>query len=214
MSQKRAPARTVAKRQSKGGYWIDHAEIVEDDLEWLAKGERLTLWNVHVPRGFLAQLDKLWWLDLRGGSAADVAVARGANKLRYLAVNQVRGLSDLSVVSELTNLRYLGFYGLPKVTHLPSCAALSRLERAELGQMRGLVTLAGLLEAPNLRELQFARKINVTDDDVDGIVNHPTIERFGWFAEDVPVETWVPVVERIGLPEVSYIHPEKWFSLE
>jgi hypothetical protein len=79
--------------------------------------------------------------------------------------------------------------------------------------MRGLLSLHGLLQAPRLRELELVRKINVNEADVDEIINHSTIEAFGWFAEDVPNRQWVPVVEQIGLPAVRHVHPEEWFRL-
>ncbi len=213
MAKKRAPTLEVAKRRNNRVLKLNHVELLDEDVEWLVAVERFTLWNVKVPTGLLARLEKLWWLDIRGGAATDLKVAKGVTKLQYLAVNQVRGMFDLSVVSEMTTLRYLDLYGLPKVTQLPSFLALAKLEHASLGQMRGLLSLHGLLEAPQLRELQLVKKINVNADDVDGIINHPTIKQFGWFAEDVPDKVWVPVVEKIGLPPLPGTHPEEWFGL-
>jgi hypothetical protein len=192
---------------------LDHVVLMEEDLEWLSATERLTLWNVKVPPGLLARLEKLWWLDIRGGSATDLMVAKGANRLKYLAVNQVRGMCDLSLISRMTTLRYLDLYGLSKVTQLPSCKKLAELEHASVGQMGGLRSLHGLLQAPKLRELELAKKINVSEADVAEILRHPTIAAFRWFAEDVPDKVWVPVVEKLALPELSPMHPEEWFGL-
>src|SRR5262249_7923137 len=153
------------------------------------------------------------WLDIRGGSASDLAVAKGADKLQYFAVNQVGGMCNLSLVSELVSLRYLDLYGLAKVTELPPCATLVHLEHARIGQMRDLVSLHGLLQAPHLRELELVKTINVSQTDVNEIVAHPAIEAFGWFAEDVPDKVWVPVVEKVGLPPVRRMRPEEWFRL-
>jgi hypothetical protein len=213
MAKKRSPIIEVAKRRNNRILWLDHVELLDEDLEWLAAIERLTIWNVKVPPGLLAKLARLWWLDIRGGSATHLGVAKGVRNLQYLAINQVRAMRDLSAVSEMTTLRYLSLYGLPQVTELPSLSALGKLEHASLGQMRGLQSLQGLLEAPNLRELRFIRKINVNDDDVEGIINHTAIKQFHWFAEDLPDKVWAPVVERIGLPPVPFLHPEDWFGL-
>jgi hypothetical protein len=122
-------------------------------------------------------------------------------------------MCDLSIISKKTILRYLDLYGLPKVAQLPSCAGLKKLEHARLGQMRGLLSLRGLLQAPGLRELELVRKINVNEADIDEIVGHSAIQAFGWFAEDVPNRQWMPVVEKIGLPGVRHMHPEEWFKL-
>src|SRR3546814_6892091 len=95
------------------------SDVCSSDL--LRDVERLTLWNVKVPRGFLGRLEKLWWLDLRGGTGADLSAAMGASRLRYLAVNQVRGLADLSLVSEVRQLQLLSLYGLAKEIGRASC---------------------------------------------------------------------------------------------
>jgi hypothetical protein len=212
MSKKRESARDVAKRRGDNAYWVNHAEIVEQDYEWLESAEKLTVWNVRIPAGFLARLSKLWWLDIRGGSATNLAVAKGAARLQYLGVNQIRGMRDLSVLSELTSLRYLDMYGLPQVTRFPSLSALVELEHARVGQLRGLLSMDGLLDAPHLRELEIIRRINVTDDDVKRIINHPALKQFGWFAEDVPAKVCVPVVEKINLPNLSHEFPADWFA--
>lgn len=108
MATKRARAKDVArKRAGHASFWIDHAEIVEEDIEWLARATHLTLWNVQVPMGFFSRMQQLWWLDIRGGSAENLDLVRGATTLQYLAVNQIRGLRDLSVLMALPNLRLL-----------------------------------------------------------------------------------------------------------
>jgi hypothetical protein len=209
---KRRSARAVARDQGDNGFWLDHAEIDEGDFEWLEGAERLTLWNVVVPPGFLARLRNLWWLDIRGGSGRDLETARGATGLRYLAVNQVRGMRDLSVAAALPALEYLDLYGLPQLTELPSFETASNLEHARLGQLRGLPSITGLLDAPNLRELEFSRKMNVPPSDVQRIRRHPALQRFSWFAEDVPNKVWVPVVEAVALPSVPVLFPAAWFK--
>jgi hypothetical protein len=139
----------------------------------------------------------------------DVVV--GTNKLEYLAVNQVRGMRDLSVIRQLRRLRLIKLYGLPQVSALPSFKKLTELKRAELGLMPGLKSLKPLLEAPNLRELLFSKKMNVRPADVQRIIDHFSIKRFAWFAEDVPDKVWEPIVKKIGLPEAEPLHPEEWF---
>lgn len=132
--------------------------------------------------------------------------------LRYLAVNQVRGMRDLSLAAALTVLQYLDVYGLAQLTALPSFRSASKLEHVNLGQLRGLPSFAGVLDAPNLRELRLSRKMNVPASDVERVRNHPALQRFSWFAEDVPDKVWVPVVEAIALPSVPVQFPADWFK--
>jgi len=213
MAKKRPPTIEACKRRSNRILRLNHVELFDEDIEWLSATEHLTLWNVRLPAGLLARIEKLWWLDIRGGSATDLAVVKGVDKLQYLAVNQVRGMCDLSLVLEMTPLRYLDLYGLPKVAELPSCTRLVNLECVRVGQMRGLISLHGLLQAPKLRELDLVRKMNISETDVNEIISHPTIEAFGWFTEDVPRKVWAPVIEKIKLSSVRYVQPGEWFRL-
>ncbi|WP_251046231.1 hypothetical protein [Arthrobacter sp. ISL-85] len=132
--------------------------------------------------------------------------------LSYLQVNQVRGLSDLSFLSRVKTLRFLSIYGLPKVEQLPSLAPLVHLRRLEVGSMKGLSELAPALEAPALRELVLTRAVPLASGDPDAIKDHPTLQAFTWFAEDVPNKTWVPVVEHVGLPQARILQPDEWFE--
>lgn len=198
--------------RSNGDIWVDHAEVFPEDHEWLSGARKLTLWNVKVPDGFLSRLESLWWLDIRGGTASHLNVTQGLRNVRYLAINQVRGLADLAAIGELYTLRYLDLYGLPQIATLPSCSQLQKLEHVSLGQMRGLRSLRGVLDAPNLRELQFIRRITVNDADVEVIATHPTLERFGWYAEDVPAKDVLPVVTRMALPPCAGVSAAEWFT--
>lgn len=213
MTSKRQPAQQMARPSGPNGYWIDHALVVEDDFAWLQRVERLTLWNVKLPPGFLARLPKLWWLDMRGGTAVRLESARGAFGLKYLAVNQVRGLTDLSELPTFSQLRFLNLYGIPRVSRLPSLTKLAALERVEIGQMTHLSSLAPILDAPNLRELLLVRSLNVGGADMHRLLTHATLEQFDWFAEDVPDKIWVPVVDAVKLPRTQLLQPEAWFDL-
>jgi hypothetical protein len=160
----------------------------------------------------LAELRHLTWLDLRGGSGESLAVAEGCSRLRYLQVNQVRGTRDLDLLSTLTDLEFLSLYGLPHVETIPSLASLVSLRRAEIGMMRGLHGLTGLLEAPGLEELHLSKKVHLDPSDPDRIATHPRIKAFGWFAEDIPDSMWVPVIERVGKPGIRPMHAADWFA--
>jgi hypothetical protein len=192
--------------------WLDHTVLGEDDFERLRPVRRLTVWAVKTPPQFFARLPDLEWLDYRGGSGTDIDFVRGCRKLRYLAINQVRGVGDLSALVELQSLEALTLYGLPKVTAIPSLRAMARLRWAEIGSMKGLAGLTGLLEAPALEDLVLLKLVGLGPDDAIRIANHHSIKRFTWFGEDLPVKIWAPVVELVGKPRVEIIGIEDWFS--
>lgn len=212
MGRKRKPAREVAQDRGGGEFWIDNAQIADNDIEWLHRTTWLTLWNVTMSARLLASLPSLWGLDLRGGSAADLRAVEGCRGLRCLVVNQILGLRDLSVLPSLTTLELLQVYGLRQVSTAPSLATLPALRRLEVGQMRGLAGLGGFLDAPELEELLLDKWVNITAEDVVRIKGHPTLARFDWHAEDVPTSRSRPVREAVALPRPASVFPKDWFS--
>ena len=205
-------AAEVARWRAKDDVWIDHATLIDSDAEWLRPVKRLTMWAVKHPPDFLGRLPTLEFLDIRGGTGANISRVGGCRDLRVLVVNQVRGMSDLGAIGQLANLELLSLYGLPRVQSLPSTARLGSLTRVELGSMKGLTSIAPVLAAPGLQELQLVRMVNLNSDDVRAIREHPTLLRFGWFAEDVPVKIWKPVVDAISKPAPQVLTPEKWLD--
>ena len=205
-------AADAARWRGDDEVWLDHATLADGDGEWLAPVRVLTLWAVKVPDGLLASLPNLVFLDLRGGSGTSVGHVAGCAGLRYLAVNQVRGLTDLSVVPTLTTLELLDLYGLPRVTEIPSLAPLGSLRRVVLGSMKGLRGLTGLPDAPALEELVLARAVGTAGDDAERLAAHPALARFYWFAEDVPDKVWVPFRDAVGLPPAASVLPRDWFA--
>lgn len=211
MSGSRAAAE-VARWRSEDDVWIDHATLIDSDADWLRPVKRLTLWAVKQPVDILARLPRLEFLELRGGSGASISQVAGCRALRVLVVNQVRGMSDLSAIGQLAALELLSLYGLPRVLSLPSTAQLRSLTRDELGSMKGLSSIAPILAAPGLQELQLSRIVKLSSDDVTAIREHPSLLRFGWFAEDVPDKTWKPVVDAISKPAPPALRPETWLD--
>jgi hypothetical protein len=182
------------------------------DRDWLAPVRRLTLWAVDLPEGFLGTLPNLDWLDVRGGSGESADFVIGCDRLRYLNINQVRGLSDASALGDLVTLELLSLYGLPKVTTLPSLARLRALARLELGSLKGLSSIAPALDAPALEELYLIRAVSMDADDPVRIRDASQIKAFYWFAEDVPDRVWGPVVRVVDKPAALAVTASEWFA--
>lgn len=212
MSTARKPAREVAEIRSEHEVWIDQAELKDDDAEWLQTVRWLTLWNVTTPPGFLAILPMLEALDIRGGSATDLSVLDGCDGLRVLVVNQIDGLSDLSALESLTKLEYLQLYDLKQLIEAPSFGALAALVRLEVGLVKGLPALGGLLDAPSLEVLELLKDTSVSEADVERIQSHPTLSAFARWAVDVPKATFASVVAAINLPLPQSLDSRQWYE--
>ena len=207
------PAEEVGRWQSPTKLWLDHARVRESDLDWMAPVRSLILWNVRLPEGALARLPHLAGLSIRGGSSEHLAAIEGCESLVALDVNQVRGMHDLSAIEALRDLELLSLYGLPRLRSIPSLRNHDRLVYAALGSLKGLETLDGLADAPNLETLSLVRAVKLSERDVERLAGHPTLREFRWSWLDVPQHVALPVVERMShldLPET--ISPDEWIT--
>ena len=157
MAKKRQAAKEVAEWRDSKTVRITHAFLDDSDVAHFQNAESLTLWNVTFPEDFLAQLNNLWWLDIRGGTQSSLSYLSGIYGLKYLALNQIRGLNQINEISELKKLQLLSLYGLSKVETLPSFKPLDALRRLQIGQMKNLKSLGPLFDAPGLCELELIK---------------------------------------------------------
>ena len=196
-----------------GAVWISHDKVKPSDLPRLSAVRNLTVWNVRFPDGLLAQLPNLEFLDIRGGSRADLALLDGCQRLRGLVVNQVRGLSDAGSVSTLDGLEILSFYGLAKLQALPPMRRLTRLRRLELGQLRGLTDWSSVLELVSLEELLFKNKLVPDRAVIDRLAHYSPLRYFDWWGPDEPQSTLKYVRESLGRERPPRtLRPETWFA--
>ena len=115
--------------------------------------EDVTLRSITVPSlDFLVPLKKLWSLDIKLGGTRNLAAIEGMNHLKYLELWQIKGLTDIRVVSTLTGLQHLFLQALTQVSAIPDLRALRNLRRITMDTMKGLKDVSALRDAPALTE--------------------------------------------------------------
>jgi hypothetical protein len=146
-------------------------------LSEVAELEDLTLRSIATKNlDYLAPLRRLRDLDIKLGGITDLSALDGKASLRALALWQVRGLSELGIVSSLTGLQHLNLQSLPHVKALPSLRNLTKLRRVYLENMRGLENLNALAEAPALAEVIHVSSA-LTPEDHAVLFRNPAIQR-------------------------------------
>ena len=78
--------------------------------------------------------------------------------------------------------------------------------------MKGLSTIAPVLDAPSLKDVDLIGKVGLSPGDSVLIRDHPSIERFGWASLDVPAKIWRPVVDTVRKPSPRPMRPEDWLE--
>ena len=140
--------------------------------------EDLTLRSVTVPDlSFLQKLHNLWSLDIKLGGCKDLSGLAGMNQIKYLELWQIKGLSDINVVSTLTGLQFLFLQSLANVVKLPDLSQLSHLKRLFCDHLNPSLDLSPLSAAPALEELFYATKGGLPPESYEWIAKLPCIRR-------------------------------------
>lgn len=151
------------------------------DIETIAGLTRLgdlTLGSVTLDSlDFLQGLPNLWSLDIKLGGTTNLDGLRNLKRVKYLELWQIKGLSDLSPISEMTGLQYLFLQALRNVTELPDCSRLTSLRKVHLETMKGLSDLSPLETALNLEELEHFAAKGFTPAHYSGLIAKGTMKR-------------------------------------
>lgn len=155
-----------------------HLEGHKKDLKTIASLvniEFLDLRSISLPDlSLLESLPKLRGLALRLGGTNNLTFP-DLPDLRYLELWMIRGLTDISGITRLGNLRYLFLQDLKNVSTIPSLHVMPKLERLHLVNMKGLTDLSPISEAPNLQELLLMSMDKIKVDNLKCFLNHPSL---------------------------------------
>jgi hypothetical protein len=88
----------------------------------------------------------------------------------------VRGLTDLSAVADLVQLRYLFLQDLKNVRTLPSFRSLHELRRCDIENLKSLLDLKPISEAPHLEELVVTNMRHLPVASLACFRAHPTMK--------------------------------------
>ena len=115
--------------------------------------EDLTLRSVTTPDlSYLAELKKLWSLDIKLGGIRSFVGIEGKESIKYFELWQVRELKSVEIVAALPGLQNLFLQSLPHIESLPSLTHANALRRITLENMKGMRDFSSLEYAPVLEE--------------------------------------------------------------
>ena len=173
---KQLPLDGLARFTSLKKLFIEGQRKGIEVLATLRMLEDLTLRSITLPDlSLLTGLDRLWSLDLKLGGTTDLDLLPEIGRLRYLELWMVRGLSDISAVSNLTDLEVLFLEALKNVTELPDLSRCASLRHVHLATMKGLHDLRPLVQAPALKSLRAGGMPQLQPTDFACLGESPTL---------------------------------------
>ena len=151
----------------------------QKDIEVLAELktiEDLTLRSISTADlSYLRPLDRLRSLDIKLGGTSNLSGIEGKPSIQYIELWQIRGLSDISLISSLTGLQCLYLQSLKHVRRIPDLSRLVNLRRVGMENMSGLEDLSALERAPALEEFIHISARKFSPSQYEKLVRHPTL---------------------------------------
>lgn len=142
--------------------------------------EDLTLRSITLPDlELLLPLTGLLALDIKLGGTKDLSLLPSIGRLQYLELWMIKGLTDVSSIGRLPNLRYLFLQALRRVEVLPDLSLDVELRRVHLETMRGLRDLRPLTTAPALEQLLLVDISHLQPEDLRCLVGLPNLKGIG-----------------------------------
>ncbi len=158
-------------------YLEGHTKDIEV-LSDLPELEEITLRSITTPDlGYLAQLPKLWSLDIKLGGIRGFEGIEGKESIKYLELWQVRELRDIKVVGTLSGLQNLFLQSLPHVELFPCLRDSAALRRVVIENMKGLRDFTALESAPTLEEFALLDGRKQTPQQLLPVLNNPRVSR-------------------------------------
>lgn len=151
----------------------------------------------------LAGCTGLEYLYMNKYPAGDLGLVAGLTALQVLRIGNSRVFAALDGISNFTQLRRLGLYGLPRLTSLMPVVGVSRtLETLEVRGCRALGTLVGLEHLPHLWRLVLEDCGKVAS--IQPIYGLPSLRQF-FFAGDTDIlDGDLEALRSLNLDDVSF----------
>jgi len=162
-------------------YLEGHSKNIEV-LSELRDLEDVSLRSITTPDlQYLADLPKLWSLDIKLGGIRGFAGVEGKQSIKYLELWQVRDLRNVDVAGTLAGLQNLFLQSLPHVDSLPGLTDSTALRRIVIENLKGLCDFTALETAPALEEFALLDGTKQTPQQLLPVLSNPRVRRVSAF---------------------------------
>lgn len=176
---KKAMSLKVLKRFThlKELYLEKHMKDI-DVIRHFALLEKLNLRSITLKDlSILLPLKKLWWFTLKLGGTTNLALLPQIGRIKYLELWMVKGLTDLSFISNMIYLQNLFLQDLKNVETLPDFSRCAELRRVRIDNLKTLRDISPLLSAHALEELTIGRGKLISVENASFLKSHPSLKR-------------------------------------
>ncbi len=133
--------------------YLERQENGIEEISKLKKLKEIVLRSISTNNiDFLTGLNNLWSVDVKLGGIKSFNSLEKLSNLKYLELWQIRGLSDLSFISNIVSLQNLHIQSLSYVEKFPNLEKLINLRRISIENIKGLNNFESLRHLPSLED--------------------------------------------------------------
>jgi len=125
---------------------------------------------------YISTLPRLWSLDIKLGGIRNLSAIARKESIKYLELWQIRGLSDIGVLSSLGGLQSLFLQSLINVTAIPDLSKLYNLRRLHLENLKSLRDVSAICHAPALEEFLHISAQNIQPEMYKDLMSMPSLK--------------------------------------
>jgi len=201
------PSIEVLKRFTNLKYlYLEGQQKGIDVIRKLKNLEKVVLRSITTKDvSYLAGLEKLWSVDIKLGGIKQFETLAKIKTLKYLELWQIRGLSDLSFISEIHSLQNLFIQSLKQVTKIPLLDKSQKLKRIYLENLKGLTDLTSLEFIPNLQDFIYVLAENQEPENLLPVLRNPSVKNvFCRFGSDKKNNHFDKLAKEFGKNKYNY----------
>jgi hypothetical protein len=167
-----------------------------ESISQLKNLNKIVLRSISTPNlDYLQGLNKLWSVDIKLGGIKNFDALKTLSNLKYLELWQIRDLSDLSFISNLTGLQNLFIQSLKQVQKLPVLETLISLRRIYLENLKLLKDMSSVKFAPSLEEFIYVLAENQIPENLIPVLENQNLQsvfcRFGSIKKNTTFDNMV-----------------------
>lgn len=174
---KKPRLQTLSRFQSLTHLYLEGQQQGIEVLSELKTLEDLTLRSITTEGlNYISTLPRLRSLDIKLGGIKNLSAIANKESIKYLELWQIRGLSDIGVVSSLGGLQSLFLQSLINVRAIPDLSKLCKLRRLHLEKLKGLKDVSAIRHAPALEEFLHISAQNIQPEMYKDLMLMPTLK--------------------------------------
>jgi len=167
----------LSRFQSLTRLYLEGQQQGIEVLSELKKLEDLTLRSITTEGlDYISMLPRLWSLNIKLGGIKNLSAIANNESIKYLELWQIRGLSDIGVVSSLGGLQSLFLQSLINVRAIPDLSKLYNLRRLHLENLKGLKDVSAIRHAPALEEFLHISAQNIQPEMYKDLMSMPNLK--------------------------------------